>query len=946
MRLLSLRLTSSVVAGQIFLALAISTFAASQTVSLSTNSLNFGNQTINTPSAAQSVTVTNTGTATLNISSTSVNGLERLDFAPLSNKCGKTLAAGKNCNIFATFTPQAVGARSATIQMVDNAPGSPQVVTLTGTGTAPVATWSVPNLSFGSETVGVPSSAQAVTLTNTGNGTLTINNISASGDYSQTNNCTAPLAPNGSCSVNVTFTPSATWARMGTILVTSNAIAPPLFLSGMGSSGGSVGVSSPTLTFASQVVGSSSGPQAVTFTNSGSAPAAIESITVSGDYTQTNTCGAVLSASCAINVTFTPSWSGTRSGEVVVHFTDPPMLEVIGLTGTGQAPNTTVAISPRQLSLTPTQTEQFQATISGVSSTNVTWWVDGIAGGNSTVGTITTSGLYTPPGTAGTHTVTAVSTANPLQSASVPVFVTNNSGVFTQHNDNGRTGQNLNETVLSPANVNKTQFGKLGRFAIDGYVYAQPLYVAGVNVPNEGTHNVVYVVTEGDSVFAIDADAQTLLWKTNFLTPSVVTTIPSSDLAQAGGGNLVPQIGITSTPVIDQSLNAIFVVAATKEYQSGSGTYQWIQRLHGLDLGTGTEIPNSPAMIQGSVPGTGSGTSGGKISFNALLENQRPGLLLLDGVVYITWGSQNDQNPFHGWVVGYSETTMQQVAIFNTTPNAKEGGVWQSGFAPAADANGNIYLATGNGTFDANLGGTDYSDSFLRLSTSGVDTSGGSLTSLPVADYFSPYNQGIMGADNLDLGAGGVMLLPTQPGPFPDLLIGGGKTAAIYLVNRDSMGGYGPGSDSIVQELENILNVPANSVGIRGGPAYWNGQIYVAGTGDVAKSFGLSNGLLSTFPLSASATKNYYPGATPVVSSNGSTNGVVWVLETDGYAKSTPAILHAYDAFNLGDELYNSKMIPSRDAAGGAVKFTVPTVVNGKVFVPTQTELDIYGLLP
>ena len=946
MRLLSLRLTSSVVACQIFLALAISTSAASQTVSLSTNSLNFGNQTINTPSAAQAVTVTNTGTATLNISSTSVNGLERLDFAPLSNKCGKTLAAGKNCNICATFTPQAVGARSATIQMVDNAPGSPQVVTLTGTGTAPVATWSVPNLSFGSETVGVPSSAQAVTLTNTGNGTLTINNISASGDYSQTNNCTAPLAPNGTCSVNVTFTPSATWARMGTILVTSNAIAPPLFLSGMGSSGGSVGVSSPTLTFASQVVGSSSGPQAVTFTNSGSAPAAIESITVSGDYTQTNTCGAVLSASCAINVTFTPSWSGTRSGEVVVHFTDPPMLEVIGLTGTGQAPNTTVAISPRQLSLTPTQTEQFQATISGVSSTNVTWWVDGIAGGNSTVGTITTSGLYTPPGTAGTHTVTAVSTANPLQSASVPVFVTNNSGVFTQHNDNGRTGQNLNETVLSPANVNKTQFGKLGRFAIDGYVYAQPLYVAGVNVPNEGTHNVVYVVTEGDSVFAIDADAQTLLWKTNFLTPSVVTTIPSSDLAQAGGGNLVPQIGITSTPVIDQSLNAIFVVAATKEYQSGSGTYQWIQRLHGLDLGTGAEIPNSPAMIQGSVPGTGSGTSGGKISFNALLENQRPGLLLLDGVVYITWGSQNDQNPFHGWVVGYSETTMQQVAIFNTTPNAKEGGVWQSGFAPAADANGNIYLATGNGTFDANLGGTDYSDSFLRLSTSGVDTSGGSLTSLPVADYFSPYNQGIMGADNLDLGAGGVMLLPTQPGPFPDLLIGGGKTAAIYLVNRDSMGGYGPGSDSIVQELENILNVPANSVGIRGGPAYWNGQIYVAGTGDVAKSFGLSNGLLSTFPLSASATKNYYPGATPVVSSNGSTNGVVWVLETDGYAKSTPAILHAYDAFNLGDELYNSKMIPSRDAAGGAVKFTVPTVVNGKVFVPTQTELDIYGLLP
>ncbi len=933
------RHTSAVVACQVFLALVVSTFAASQTVSLSTNSLNFGNQTVNTPSAAQAVTVTNTGTATLNISSTSVAGVERLDFAPLSNKCGKTLGAGKNCNIWATFTPQAVGARSATIQMVDNAPGSPQVVTLSGTGTAPVATWSVPNLNFGSETVGVPSTAQGVTLTNTGNGTLTINSIAAVGDYSQTNNCNAPLAPNGSCSVNVTFTPTATWARMGTIVVTSNAIAPPLFLSGMGFSGGSVGASSQKLTFASQVVGSSSGPQAVTLTNTGSAPATIESITASGDYTQTNTCGAVLSANCAINVTFTPSWSGTRSGEVVVHFTDPPMLEVIALTGMGQAPNTTVAISPRQLSLTPTQTQQFQATIGGVSSTNVTWWVDGIAGGNSTVGTITTSGLYTPPSAPGTHTVAAISTANPLESASVPVFVTNNSGVFTQHNDNGRTGQNLNETVLSPANVNKSQFGKLGHFAVDGYVYAQPLYVANVEIPNQGTHNVVYVATEGDSVFAIDADTETLLWQTNFLTPGSATTIPASDLAEAGGGNLVPQIGITSTPVIDPNLNAIFVVAATKEHQSGS-TYQWIQRLHGLDLATGAEIPNSPVVIQGSVPGSGSGSSGGQISFNALLENQRPGLLLLDdGVIYITWGSQNDQNPFHGWVMGYNESSMQRVALYNTTPNSREGGIWQGGSGAAADASGNIYVATSNGIFDANLGGTDYADSFLRLST----TSG----NLAVADYFSPYNQGIMGVDNLDLGSGGVLVLPPgQPGPNPDLLVGGGKTATIYLMNCNSMGGYGPGSDNVVQELVDALDVPATEVGVRGAPAYWNGQLYFAGVGDVVKDFELSNGLLSTSPLATSPTKNFYPGATPTVSSNGSTNGVVWTLETDGYAKSNSAILHAYDAANVGDELYNSKMNPTRDSAAGAVKFTVPTVVNGKVFVPTETELDFYGLLP
>ena len=934
----SVRYISAVVACQVLLALAVSPFASSQTVSLSTNSLNFGNQTINTPSAAQAVTVTNTGTATLNISSTSVNGAERLDFAPLSNKCGKSLGAGDSCKIWATFTPQAVGARSATIQMVDNAPGSPQVVTLSGTGTAPVATWSVPNLNFGSQTVGVPSSPQAVTLTNTGNGTLTINNIAASGDYSQTNNCTSPLAPNGSCSVNVTFMPTATWARMGTIVVTSNAIAPPLFLSGMGFSGGVISLSTQKLTFASQLVGSSSGTQAVTLTNTGSAPAAIASISVSGDYAQTNTCGAVLSANCAINITFTPSWSGTRSGEVVVNFTDPPMLEVITLSGTGQAPNTTVAVNPNQLSLTPIQTEQFQATISGVSSTELTWSVDGIVGGNSTVGTISTSGLYTPPGAAGLRTVTATSIANSSESASVPVFVTNNSGVFTQHNDNGRTGQNLNETVLSPANVNKTQFGKLGRFPVDGYVYAQPLYVAGVTIPSQGIHNVVYVATENDSVFAIDADAETLLWQTNFLIPGSVTPIPATDLASGGGGNLIPQIGITSTPVIDTNLNAIFVVAATKEYQSGSGTYQWVQRLHALDIATGAELPNSPVTIQASVKGTGSGSSGGNIAFNPLLENQRPGLLLLNNVIYITWGSQNDQNPFHGWVMGYNETTMQQVAVYNTTPNSKEGGIWQGGSGAAADASGNIYVATSNGIFDANLGGTDYADSFLQLSTAGG--------TLAVADYFSPYNQGIMGVDNLDLGSGGVLVLPIQPGPFPDLLLGCGKTATIYLMNVNSMGGYGPGSDNVVQELVDALDVPATEVGVRGAPAYWNGQVYFAGVGDVVKVFELSNGLLSTFPLSTSPTKNFYPGATPIISSNGSTGGVVWTLETDGYAKSNPAILHAYDATNLGDELYNSKMIPSRDSAAGAVKFTVPTVANGKVFVPTQTELDFYGLLP
>ena len=339
------------------------------------------------------------------------------------------------------FTPLAVGVRTATIQITDNAPGSPQVVTLSGTGTAPIATWSVPNLSFGSQTIGANSPTQAVKLTNTGNGNLIISSITASGDYSQTSNCIGSIAPKGNCSVTVTFTPSATWARMGTIVVASNIVTPPVFLSGMGASGGSISLSTKALTFASQLIGSTSGARAVTLTNAGSAPATIESIYASGDFAQTNTCGPILNTNCTIDITFTPSWSGSRAGEVVVNFTDPPMLEVITLKGTGQPPSTTVAVIPNQFSLTSNQKEQFQATISGIASSNVTWSVDGIIGGNATVGTISTTGLYISPKHAGTHTVMATSIATPTESAKVLGFVINDGGVFTQHNDNARTGR-------------------------------------------------------------------------------------------------------------------------------------------------------------------------------------------------------------------------------------------------------------------------------------------------------------------------------------------------------------------------------------------------------------------------------------------------------------------------------------------------------------------------
>ena len=934
----SLRHTAVIVACQILLTLAFAISAMSQTVSLSTSTLSFGNQALGTTSAVQSVTVTNTGSATLTFSGIGVYGVEAPDWAPLSNTCSGGLQAGHSCTVSAKFTPQAAGARSATIKLTDNAPNSPQEVALTGTGVAPVASFSVPNLSFSVQTVGFSSSPQPVTLTNSGTSNLTISSIVANGDYTQTNNCVSPIAPNGSCTINVTFTPEVAWARMGTIIVTGNIIAPPLFLSGMGSSGGSVTSSAQSLTFASRTVGSASTPQSVTLTNIGSAAASISGISVAGDYTETNTCDGTLSlgANCQITVTFTPTWSGSRPGKLVVTYTDPPELEVISLSGTGQSPSTTVAISPNQFSLTPTQTVQFQATISGVPSTNVTWSVDGIAGGSGTVGTISTSGLYTPPGTAGAHTVTATSIANSTQSANVPVFVTSSSGVLTYHNDIARTGQNLGETVLTTANVNSSQFGKLFSYSLDGYVYAQPLYVQAVSIPGQGTHNVVFVATEHDSVYALDADGPTptVLWHSSFIDPaSSITTVPSTDIT---GGDLIPEIGITGTPVIDPAKNALYVVVATKELVAGA--YQYFQRLHALNMTTGADLPGSPVVIAASVSGKGSGQSGGKVAFNTLLENQRPGLLLLNGVIYVAWGSHNDQLPYHGWVIGYDETGLQMATVYNATPNGAAGGIWQGGAGPAADSNGNIYVVTSNGTFDGNLGGIDYGDSFLQLST----TSG----TLAMVDYFSPYNQGIMSTENLDLGSGGALVLPDQPGPITHLLVGGGKTATIYLVNRDSMGGYGPGSDSIVQELEDVLNEPAPQVGVRGLPAYWNGHVYTAGVADAVKAFELSNSLLSTFPFSKSPTNNYYPGATPIVSSNGSTDALVWTLETDGYTKGTPAILHVYDANNVGDELYNSSMNSSRDRAGPAVKFAVPTAVNGKAYVGAQYELDVYGLLP
>jgi hypothetical protein len=527
--------------------------------------------------------------------------------------------------------------------------------------------------------------------------------------------------------------------------------------------------------------------------------------------------------------------------------------------------------------------------------------------------------------------------------------------VVTYHNDNARTGQNLNETVLTPANVTPATFGRLFSAPVDGYVYAQPLYVPSVDIPGRGLHNVVYVATEHDSVYAFDADDGSvgLLWRVSFIDPANgVATVPFEDVQSE---DIVPEIGITGTPVIDVVTGTLYVVAKTKEVSAGRPHY--VQRLHALDIGTGTERFGGPSVIADaifdgnytyvsgpSVVGIGDGSVGTQVVFNALRELNRPGLLLVGGVVYIAWASHGDNGPYHGWLIGYDAQTLERVAVFNTTPNGSSAGVWMSGGGLAADSLGAIYLSTGNGTFDVvGAHAPAYGDSVLKLVEDAVL---GNLTGsgVSVLDFFTPWNQDALAAADLDLGSGGVLLLPDQPGARPHLMVTAGKEGKVYLIDRDDLGAYqrcGPSCDDVVQVT------PAGTIagGLFGTPSYFNNLVYYQGPGDVLKAFPLSNGLLSLSPASRSSTPFGFPGSTPSISANGSSNAIVWTLQVDAYATGGPAILHAYDALDLSRELYASNQTPG-DQLDGAVKFTVPTVANGKVYVGTQSSIAAFGPLP
>jgi len=501
--------------------------------------------------------------------------------------------------------------------------------------------------------------------------------------------------------------------------------------------------------------------------------------------------------------------------------------------------------------------------------------------------------------------------------------------VLTYHNDNARTGQDLDETILNPSNVNATDFGKVFTDAVDGAIYAQPLYMANVTIPGQGVHNVVFVATENDSVYAFDADNPgPALWHDSLINPAEgITSVPTTQSWQL---DLYPQVGITGTPVIDPTTGTLYVAAKTETSTPSGTTYAYT--LYALDVSTGAEKFGGPVVIQPTVPGRGVGSVKGKVTFQAEYQLQRPALLLENGVVYVAFGSLGDHGPYHGWVVGYAANSLAQVAVFNDTPNSNdrtgnEGGIWMDGEGPAADAAGNIYLLTGSGPFSPARKGGSYADAALKLTPS-----------LTVADYFAPQGTVRLDRNDLDLGSGGAILVPTQPGGAPSMLVGGGKTGTLYNVNIASMGHQrkkNPNAQAIVNGGHSIFT----------SPAYYNGNVYINAVGDVLRQYQIENDKL-VGPVAVSSETFGYPGANLSISADGSSDGIVWSLENSG-TRTVPgvAVLHAYNAANVGQELYNSNQAGTRDQPGDAVKFAVPTIANGKVYVGTQTGLTVYGLL-
>jgi len=676
----------------------------------------------------------------------------------------------------------------------------------------------------------------------------------------------------------------------------SGAGAPPSITS-LNPSSGSVGAS---VTITGTNFGSTRGASTVSFNTAMATPT---------NWSATSIAVPVPSGATTGNVTVTVA--GQTSNAVLFTVT---------------APTITVAITPVRGGVTVTQQMTLTATLQNdPAGAGVTWSASGGTLSNQTAFTTTFAAT-----TAGSYTITATSNTDGTKNAAAVIGVTDLTGVSTWRNDTSRSGVISQEFALNAQNVTTSSFGKLFSCPVDGWVFAQPLWMANVLISG-AQHNVVFVATENDSVYAFDADGPGCksVWSTPdvSLIPSGEKIAPLTDLEKDSSA-LGPVAGITGTPVIDPTSETLYLVALTENSSTGA----IVQRLHAIDITTGQERLGSPVVISASILGTGYDNSNGTISFQAKFEKQRAALLLLNGIVYVCWASYGDTDFYHGWVIGYDASTLAQVTVFNDTRDGGRGGIWMSGGGPAADSQGNIYLLTGNGDFNANsTGGRNYGDTFLKLGTSG---------GLSVSDWFTPFDQATLSAEDLDLGGGGAVILIDQTsGPLPHLALGGGKAGTLYVVNRDNLGQYNSSNNSqIVQSF--VLG--AN--GIYSAPLFWQNTLYAAASDAPlsAYSFSPSTSQFQTAPVSVSTQSFGFPGTTPALSAAGSNNAILWVIELN-----TTAVLHAYDPTNLKNEFWNSSQASNnRDQAGVAVKFTVPAIANGKVYIGTQTELDVFGLLP
>src|SRR5579864_975650 len=590
-----------------------------------------------------------------------------------------------------------------------------------------------------------------------------------------------------------------------------------------------------------------------------------------------------------------------------------------------------ISTQPANQTVTVGLTATFSVVATGTAPLTYQWQKNNadISGANS-------ARYTTPPTVSGdsgasfgvkvTNAVTTI-TSNPATLTVNPVVTSAGTDVTTYHNDIGRTGQNTTETLLTQANVNSSTFGLLRNLAVDGGVDAEPLYLSQLSIAGVA-HNVVYVMTEHDSAYAFDADTGAQLWKVSLLKSGET---PSDD---RGCGQVSPEIGVTSTPVIDRKAGAHGILYAVAMSKNGS-TY--FQRLHALDVTTGAELEGGPVAIQAMYPGTGANSSGGQVVFDPKQYKERAALLLLNGVIYTSWASHCDFNPYTAWIIGYNQTTLAQTSVLNLTPNGSEGSIWQSGGGLAADPQGNIYALMANGTFETTLDANgfpnkqDYGNGFVKVSTGGGN--------LKVADYFNMSNTVNESGGDIDLGSGGAMVLPDLTygtASTLNLAVGAGKDGNVYVVNRNNMGKWNANSNNVYQELPGV--VPQ---GVWGVPAYFNSTVYYCDVNATLKSFSITNGKLSTTPVHTGASFTY-PGVLPSVSANGTANGIVWAIENTG-----TAVLHAFAANDLTQELYNSNQASNgRDHFGSGNKFITPMIADGKVFAATTNSVAVFGLLP